>query len=320
MTQRLLLLFLVFLTTLCYGQQDYSQYHKTRIQAEQLMIQRRFNEALAQMETLFEAYDFAFLKDYKVAAQLAMLTRDRSKALDFIKKGISRGWDPKNISKNKLLAQLTEDSRWESIKSNYSSDPEYLEISYNLRSQVRAMFKKDQKKAVGALLRIGNKAQEKYGTKNFAPHSEKQMAELNQILDEHGYPGEKLIANDIWMSTILSHHNSISEEYVKQDTLFKFLRPKLLESLKHGEMSPFEFAIITDWKTAVESNHRSTTYGFIGAMQGVNSVEIINRNRNDIGLRSLELRNKLVDLEKELGLDFYLPGKPWREGKIHAEK
>lgn len=313
-----LLLYLLLLASVCVGQQDYSQYYKTRIKAEQLIVDRRFNDALAEMEALFASYEFVFLRDYKVTAQLAMLTRDRNKALTLIKKAIAKGWNPKSISKNKLLVTLTEDDRWESIKSNYSSDPKYLEINYKLRSQVHEMFKKDQKKAFGALLRVGNKAQEKYGNRKFAPHSEQQIAELNQILEQHGYPGERLIANNLWASTILSHHNSMSEEYVKQDTLFQFLKPKLREAVKKGQMSPFEFALVSDWKMAVESNHSSTAYGFLGAIQGAPSVQKINRNRAQLGLRSLELRNNLVDLEKELELNFYLPGEPWQEGKIQA--
>ncbi|MEM9390662.1 MAG: hypothetical protein AAGA02_09310 [Bacteroidota bacterium] len=313
-----LLLCLLLLVNVCSGQQDYSHYYKTRIKAEQLIVDRRFNDALAEMEAMFESYEFVFLRDYKVAAQLAMLTRDRNKALNLVKKAIAKGWNPKSISKNKLLVTLTEDDRWESIKSNYSSDPKYLEINHKLRSQVHEMYKKDQKKAMGALLRVGNKAQEKYGNRKFAPHSEQQIAELNQILEQHGYPGERLIANNFWASTILSHHNSMSEEYVKQDTLFRFLKPKLKKAVKNGQMSPFEFALVSDWKMAVESNHGTTSYGFLGAIQGAPYTEKVNQNRAQIGLRSLELRNDLVDLEKELDLNFYLPGEPWQKGKIQA--
>ena len=44
------------------------------------------------------------------------------------------------------------------------------------------MFRRDQKKAMIALFRIGSKAQERYGTKVFGPHSKNQIFELIEIL------------------------------------------------------------------------------------------------------------------------------------------
>ena len=75
------------------------------------------------------------------------------------------------------------------------------------------MFKKDQRLDFPYYLRIGEKAKERYALRKFAPNSGKQIARLNEILDEYGYPGERLTGNDFWMSTILVHHNSISPEY-----------------------------------------------------------------------------------------------------------
>jgi len=178
------------------------------------------------------------------------------------------------------------------------------------------MYKLDQKKAIGALLRIGNKAQERYGEKKFAPHSEEQLVELDEILIEYGYPGEKLISDNWWVSIIVSHHNSISYEYVHNDTIFQYLRPKFLEAIKKGEMSPYEFALMEDWKTAVENNHQKTSYGFLGAIVTKALIDEINQNRNIIGMRSISIRNALFDIEKETGMDFYLPGQPWQNEKI----
>ena len=79
---------------------------------------------------------------------------------------------------------------------------------------------------MGALFRIGSKSQDNYAENKFAPHSEQQISELRDILLEIGYPGEKLIGNDYWVSTILSHHNSISQAYNKKDRLYPELKPQ----------------------------------------------------------------------------------------------
>jgi hypothetical protein len=178
------------------------------------------------------------------------------------------------------------------------------------------MFKKDQKMAIKALFRIGQKAKNRYYEEKFAPHSEHQMAHLIEILNKDGYLGEQLINNDYWLSTVLSHHNSISSNYNKPDTLFNYIRPKLLKALDDGQISPFEFALIENWKIAAESNHGQPSYGYLGPTLDSNSIELANSLRTKIGLRRIELRNQLVDIQKETGIDFYLPGNPWQNGKI----
>jgi hypothetical protein len=44
-------------------------------------------------------------------------------------------------------------------------------------------------------------------------------------------------------------------------------------------------------------------------------LTIVNKNRAEIGLRNTELRNDLIDIEKETDMNLYLP-KGWQKGKI----
>lgn len=299
---------------------DYLQYHQQIIEAEKLISEENFNAALSQYERVFDTHDFVFLRDYQVAAQLALFLNDKKKAFHFIKEGILAGWELKAIKKNKYLFQLNKESEWKSIVTGYDS----LRIAYNkslnqpIRNKAKEMFTKDQRKAFGALFRIGDKAQQKYAERKFAPHSEKQLFELIAILESAGYPGEKLIGNRYWISTILSHHNSISTEYAKKDTLYAFLKPRLLEALKNGQMSPFEYATIDDWQRKVAYDRTVPGYGFLNAPTQT-TLSVTNEFRQIIGLRPIEVRNKLVDVEKRTGMNFYLPGNPWVRGKIEIE-
>jgi hypothetical protein len=161
------------------------------------------------------------------------------------------------------------------------------------------MYKEDQQKALGAMLRLRDRAEVKYALSKFAPHSEAQMQELMVILDQHGYPGEQLIGNDFWMSTILSHHNSITREYVKKDTLYPFIRPQLIVALEKGQLSPYELALIEDWRIAVTSERSEPGYGFL-APPRQETLDETNSLRREVGLRSIALRNKLVEVEKKL--------------------
>ncbi len=49
------------------GGNDYSTYHSEVYQAEELIVQESFAEALNIYRRLFETYDFVFVRDYKVA-------------------------------------------------------------------------------------------------------------------------------------------------------------------------------------------------------------------------------------------------------------
>ena len=92
----------------------------------------------------------------------------------------------------------------------------------------------------------------------------------------------------------------------------------LIEALREGQISPIELTLIEDWKVASESNHNQAAYGFLGPTLDPVSLAKANRLRMKIGLRSIELRNALIDLEETTGIDFYLPKNPWQDGRIEV--
>ncbi len=298
--------------------QNYTEYHKQINRAEVLISDGHFQRALNRYSEIFSSYDFIFLRDYKVASQVALYLDEREKALQIIEKGLAAGWDLKDLRRHKYLSGLRNDPDWDKIKGSYPDLRKgYLEKTDNsIREQVHKIFKSDQRLAFGALLRIGKKAKERFATKRFAPQSEHHIRALIKILQIHGYPGEQLIGNDYWMSTILSHHNSISTEYVVNDTLFSHIRPLLLVAIQMGQMSPYEFALIDDWYIAVASCRREPGYGYLNPSEK-STLERTNQLRANVGLRSVELRNRLVDVESKTGINLYLPD--WIDGKVIIE-
>lgn len=299
------------------AQENYLDYHSKVTECEQLIVEGKYTSAINSFDALFKQFDFLFLRDIKVATELSTFVKDYQSGLKFTKLGIKAGWTLKRINKNDNLQPLRERREWAKIESMYDSLHQIYISRLNLKvkSQVQEMFKKDQKKAFGAFIRIGQKAKRRYAENKFAPHSEYQLEKLEQILDEYGYPGERLIGNNLWGSVILSHHNSISVDYNAKDTLYAHLRPKLLNALKKGEISPYELAQIEDWRIAALNGHELTAYGFLGAIPDDKLLETINKHRANIGLRSIDLRNNLIDVENETGINLYLP-KGWQNGKI----
>lgn len=300
-------------------QTDYINYHQAIINAEELILNEKYSEALLTFEKVFDSYDYVFLKDYKVAAQLALFIKEETKAFEFIRLGISDGWTLKDIAENKFLEPLQKKEEWETIKSEYDSLRNIYNARLNqkLRSEVREMFKLDQRLDFPYYLRIGQKAKERYAIRKFMPNNVKQVVRLREIFNEYGYPGEKLIGNALWMSTILTHHNSISTAFSQKDTLYPALKPQLLKAIQKGEMSPADYAVIEDWYVAVKSNRQEAAYGYLNTLTE-KELPKSNELRQNIGLRPIEIRNALVDVQTRTGMNFYLDGAPWVKGKINA--
>lgn len=298
---------------------NYKAYHEQINTAENLLVQEDFSKALAVYQTLIENYDFVFLRDYKIATQISLFVGDKQQAFAYLKKGILAGWTLKELKKNKFLAPLREEAAWKTMKKDYDSlHAQYLtRIDEQTRKKVKKMYKKDQWKALGAFIKMSEKAREKYALNKFAPHSENQIAQLIEILENQTYPGEKLIGNDFWMSTIMSHHNSISTAYNNNDRLYPSLKAALMQAIEKGEMSPYEYALIDDWHKAVVSERSAVGYGFLVSPKQATLSET-NALRQEIGLRTIALRNKLVEVEKNTGMRFYLPD--WVQGKIEIEQ
>ncbi len=306
--------------TLSQKNDDYTLYHQKTIVAEKLIGQERFADALKFYDTLIGSHDYVFLRDFKIATQLALSVGQDKKAASYLRQAVLGGWKMKEIRKNKFLDPLQATDEFKHLSREYKSLRATYEASLDagLRKRVKKMASSDQSKAFGALFTFSSTAQDRYAENKFAPHSEKQMAELKEILKVHGYPGERLIGNDFWMSTILSHHNSISKDYNFKDTIYPALKPRLVEALAKGMVSPFELALIDEWYRAVKSGRTDPAgYGILDPPSR-EALQRFDALRETVFLRPIELRNRLVEIQQKTGMNFYLPGEPWVKGKVEA--
>ena len=306
-----------FLIQFIWAQENYLNYHQRVIESEILITSEKYPEAIEHLDQLFSDFSFAFLREIKLATELAAYENDLDHGFKFIRLGIQNGWSLKDIKKNKRFSLFLESEEWNHVISEFDSLHAVYEsrIDNSYREKVQDMFKKDQKKALGALLKIGDKAQEKYNETKFGPHSEQQLKELDKILEDLGYPGEKLIGNNYWAATILSHHNSVSKKFINNDTLYLSLKPKLWAAFQRGELSQKEWAEFEDWKIAVLNDHGKSNFGFLGSIPNSEELEKVDKNRASIGMRSVALRNSLIDIETRTGMNLHLP-KGWQNGKI----
>ena len=296
---------------------DYTQYHQKMLSIEESIAAEKYMQAMVQINQLTTAYDFIFLKDIKIATQLAVHLNDYEKAFQFLEQGMAAGWGLKRIKKERFLKPLMKNNSWTNLVEKYPKIHRSYQNKLNLelREVTKVMIKKDQKMAWKYLLKIGQKAKERYANKKIKPHALQQMKKLDSILEAVGYPGEKLIGESVWMSTILSHHNSVSDNFVKNDTLFEAIRPRLLNAIIKGELNPYDFAMIEDWRIAITSDRQKTGYGYL---EHIKPKQIVASDalREKLGIRPIELRNKLVNIQEKTGMKFYLGGAGWVNGKI----
>ncbi|MHA7058770.1 hypothetical protein ACWGOQ_0016210 [Aquimarina sp. M1] len=295
------------ITPLKNTKQDYTIYHKQVIEAETLIASEQYKDALQIYEKLFNHYQFIFIREYQVASQLAFYLDNKLKGFEYLKRGILTGWKMKSIKKNTYLKSFQKENDFKLIEKNYDSLRNKYESTLHqyIRNRVKKMYSKDQWKAFKALFRFNSKAHKRYAEKKFAPHSEKQMAELSDIISAYGYPGERFIGNNYWTSTIISHHNSISTSYNKKDVLYIHLKPELENALKNGQISPYEFATIDDWYLTVKYDRSKPTYGVLDA-PSKSTLTKTNMLRKTIHVRPYELRDPLVRVQKQTGMNLYL--------------
>ncbi|MCX6215286.1 hypothetical protein [Spirosoma sp.] len=289
-------------------QNDYTTYHQTIARAQQLIARKHYQQGFALYKQVLDTYEFVFSRDYKVATQLALQMGQKQQAFSYLKQAIATGWTLSDIKKNALVTTLQRDPHWRVVEKQYDSLRALYRNGGNqaVRHRVEKMFKKDQRKALLALFRVGA-TQERYAEKRFAPHSEQQMAQLLPIIDQYGYPGERLIHNGYWAAVMLSHHNSISKAYSLKDTVYPHVRPKLMKALRSGQLSPYEFAMIDDWYMAVKTNGQETHFGYLSSSLTAQAKTKVDQHREAIGLSSVETISLLADLQKQTGFNCYLP-------------
>jgi hypothetical protein len=296
-----LLLLLLILPFIALAQRySYLDYHTQIVKAEQHIVNRQFNESLDIYLRLSEKYEHIFLRDIKVAAQLSAYTNDAKKLFFFLDKGLRKGWSLKDIRKHSHINKFKSGKQWRTLEDNEENYEKRFNESINLhlRREMKEMFIEDQKRALRVALTPGRKWRDRYTNKKFVPNNRRQVRSISEIIDQHGYPGEKIIGDKSWATVIISHN--------EHDTIYKELRPKLYKAFDRGELSAIDLAIIETWRVTVESNRKDR--GFLIWNDEVSKDQAMRADslRTTIGLRNVELNNKLIAMEKELKMNFYL--------------
>ena len=307
---QLFLLLAIFQISLLVNAQDYDAYQGVCREIENTLLRQDWEEALEGYRQLRRDYDFLFGKDLKIALQLAYRTGDSVSFQRFSQETFARGWKWKRAKKELKMNPDFASGMGRELKS-FARKAEPPAFPYpEMREQVKRLFVQDQWQALGALFTFSSEKQDRYAERKIAPKARERVEEISEIIKQVGYPGEMLVGNSIWTSTILSHYNSISEKFVKEDTLYPVLRNSLRKELGLGRISPFEFAMIDNWYQSVGSGREIESYGILEGEVSEDSISTVDANRLAVGLPGIYNYNRLLELQSKSGIRLFF-GEAW---------
>ncbi|MCH7535836.1 MAG: hypothetical protein IH948_08880 [Bacteroidetes bacterium] len=112
-TLHILLLFPLALN----GQTNYFEYHSLINQAEEHFGNEQFDQALSIYDSAFQKFDYAYVKDYLIAAQISILTNSRTNTIQYLERAFESGYPCACIEKMPIFREYVNTDEWESLKS-----------------------------------------------------------------------------------------------------------------------------------------------------------------------------------------------------------
>lgn len=286
--------------------QDYRDYHVKNREIEVFLIEEDWAKADEGYRWLDENFDFMFPRDLRIASQVAWELKDTLGFQYFSEKAFQAGWKWKRVKKQLRDHPDIKTSFGKALRKKSKLTLPQEVRNPQVKKQVKNLFIQDQWQALGALFTFSSEKQDQYAERKFAPKAIERTKCIEKIMNEFGFPGEQLIGNRTWAVAILSHYNSISEEFVRNETIYQGIREKLWEEWKKGMISPVEFALIENWYQAVSSSRTKPSFAILEEEVSRENLSSVNAARINTGLPSIENYNKLLELEKRKGMNFFL--------------
>lgn len=310
---RVLMLFLLTFTSFQAIGQNYVIYHQTFNRIDEDIIQNNYDLALVRLDSIYINYDFIYARHCIKALQISCFVGDSVKANKWLEKSFKQGIPQWILRSNGLTKRafyfsttINTIQNFDSLNAIYN-----MSINTNLANQIDSLLLIDQKytKKVNDgffLFRYTI-----YGL-SWVKNNKKQFKIINKIINEYGFPGERLIGLDrfcedsiamaqkinFWGPDILNegrtyimllHYFSTSHKknYDFQD--------KLLQNLINGYIPSYQYGNICDFI----SGRKNKRYSIDLIDNKMDSMQVINGNRFSIGLNSVdqEKRNVLINRE-----------------------
>jgi hypothetical protein len=213
---------------------DYTLYHNYINLAEYHLVNNRIDSVFYYYDKAFSDYDYIFVKDALIAAQVAWKLKDAGKTRMYLLKGAESGLRTDCINKIPILASYTETKEY-----NYSVF-DSMKIALGRFESFDVGLSQEWHERGAAIVMTPD------GQSEFMGAVQQNVKRVRELLSVGKFPGEKFIGvnSDCFELENLSVFNSLAN----YDCVMMELRNLLWEAVKRGEMHPREFATLWEWE------------------------------------------------------------------------
>ncbi len=238
---KIILFISVFFVNINLFSQNYLPYYGTINKAEIATLDRQFQKSDSLYQVAFSIVEKPFKEDFFLAAWNADNLNDDVKVYNYLKKGIKNGLIFKRV---KELKNFKRSKYYKILKQDYKGliSTHMDKLNVPLRNEIADMIKEDQKARKSLFL--GVKKWRKVDAYNF-----KRLLEI--IKENDGkWPGFSIIGEitpkgkyDVTDNIVLMLLHFKSEQ-------IDALKPYMLKAVLNGEMYPYHYARIIDYKSS----------------------------------------------------------------------
>jgi len=312
--RNILVIFSLFFSFQIYGQ-NYIEYQRIINRVDEDVLIEKYSLAIDRLDSIYEKYDFIYARDCFKALQICCKSEDSINAKKWLEKSLVQGvpiWMLKEngLTKNVFHYPSIQNSilHYDSLRNIYTKS-----INQNLRNTIDSLFIIDQqytrKVNDGFIL-----FRYTYHYFRWLNNNKKQFKIINELIDEYGFPGEKIIG--------LSKNIEDSSQVVKN---FRFYGPilretkayimlihyysnprpdineELIRNVKLGNLPPYQFGALNDFMARWgKKKYGDYQYYNVWHTDSDNANETnIERRRKAIGLNSYKQQYRNMSIWRE---------------------
>lgn len=240
--------------------QDYTIYHRLVNNAERcFFLKGNTDSALRYYDSAFKEFDFVFVKDCYMAAQIAYSQKDK-RYIAYMRKGFAHGLQPWHMKMAPVFAPLVKDSvgMMRNFKDYRSLRKRYLQgIKVSVLKKITEMAAKDQ-------------TEKRFPTEQYVPILTSNVRHIEELIKHVGFPGDKLIGisqQDIlkelgypgidivdypWGKGFTDDDSSLGQCCIipllqHRDCTYLLFHPYWDQLIRSGQVHPRDVALLHDW-------------------------------------------------------------------------
>lgn len=326
MLRKILLYFVLLLLvqqyTFAQEAPDYTQvYHPVINEAELLVVDRDYQQALNTYKKAFAAVPSPFSRDYYNAAICALELQDRKQTFNYLEELVQKGVGLEYLEQQPVLDSLRSTKHWKKFAKKYPKRREKYEQKLNkeLRADLDELYARDQyfRQAEGGWRVHGD---------TIRKIEDANTKLLLGWVEEYGYPGEDQIGLADTLE-LLPRFTVVIERQTKARKGHDFTEV-LTEAVQQGHIAPQAAAYLLD-QQAGTSKYGSRVFAKINCGQCTGDDELgslddymttkisrkeeerVDKRRKEVGLEPLELyKYKIVHIGDKNREQFILTY-PW---------